>query len=161
MNANGGMFIHRQTGFTLIEVLASLLVFWLGLLGIALYTASGLKTASTNQVRATSVYAASLAMEPVLYQTRADCLSAALGTFPRTVTSDSGKDSYTITLVRASDGSGAQVAANNAVTRASGTWVSPVTITLGIPYTGSDSKVYTAYPSYTVVLENYTAACNA
>jgi hypothetical protein len=131
------------------------------MLGIGLYTASGLNASSSNQVRATSVYAASLAMEPVLYQARADCLSAALGTFPRTVSSDNGKDSYKISLIRASDGSGTQIAANNAITTASGTWVSPVTITLGIPYTGSDSKVYTAYPSYTIVLENYTAACNA
>ena len=136
-------------------------MFWLGLLGIALYTANGLKTSSSNQVRATSVYAASLAMEPVLYQTRADCLSAALGTFPRNVTSDNGKDKYTIDLVSASDGSGTTVAGGNAVTTASTTWVSPVTITLGIPYTSSDGKVYTAYPSYTVVLEDYTVACNA
>lgn len=155
------MSIYKPSGFTLIEVMVSLLVFWLGLLGIALYTASGIKTASANQVRATSIYAASLAMEPVLYQTRADCLSTALATFPRTVTSDNGKDSYTIDLVRASDGSGTQIAANNAVAVASGTWISPVTITLGIPYMGSDSKVYTTYPSYTVILENYTAACNA
>ena len=155
------MRARRQHGFTLIEVLVSLLVFWLGLLGIALYTASGLNASSSNQIRATSVYAASLAMEPVLYQTRADCLSAALGTFPRTVYSDNGKDSYKISLVRASDGSGAQIAANNAISVPSGSWISPVTITLGIPYTGSDSKVYTAYPSYTVILENYTAACNA
>ncbi len=155
------MFILRQRGFTLVEVMISLLVFFLGLLGISLYTASGLKTNSSNQARATSVYAASLAMEPVLYQTRADCLSAALGAFPRTVTSDNGKDSYTIDLIRASDGSGAQVAANNGITAASLTWVSPITITLGIPYTGSDNKVYTAYPSFTVVLDNYTVACNA
>ncbi len=155
------MVICRQHGFTLIETLVSLLVFWLGLLGIALYTASGLKTASSNQARATSVYAASLAMEPVLYQTRADCLSAALGTFPRQVSSDNGKDTYLVSLVRASDGSGAQIATTNAITTASSTWVSPITITLGIPYTGSNNTTYTAYPSYTVVLENYTAACNA
>ncbi len=151
----------QQQGFTVIEVMVALLVFWLGLLGIALYTASGLKTASTNQIRAASLYAASLAMEPILYQTRADCLSAALGTFPRTVTSDNGRDSYTVTLVRASDGRGAQVAANNTVTAGFATWASPITITLGVPYTGSDNRIYTAYPSYTVVLENYTAACNA
>jgi prepilin-type N-terminal cleavage/methylation domain-containing protein len=155
------MHTNKQRGFTLIEVLVSLLVFWLGLLGIALYTASGLKTSSANQLRATSVYASSLAMEPVLYQTRADCLSAALGKFPQTVSVDNKKDSYTISLVRANDGSGKQIANNNAITVTSDTWVSPVTITLGIPYTGSDSKTYTAYPSYTVVLESYTAACNA
>ncbi len=155
------MSFQRQHGFTLTEILVALLVFWLGLLGISLYTASGLKASSSNQARAASVYAASLAMEPVLYQTRADCLSTALGAFPRVVTNDNGKDTYTISLVRASDGSGAQVAANNAITVNSGTWVSPVTVTLGVPYMGSDSKLYTAYPSYTIVLENYTAACNA
>ena len=151
----------RQNGFTLLEVLVTLLVFGLGLLGIALYTASGLKTASANQARATSLYAASLAMEPVLYQTRADCLASALGSFPRTVSSDNGKDKYQITMVRASDGRGVQIAANNAVTVPSATWASPVTVVLGIPHTGSDGKTYIAYPSYTVVLENYTAACNA
>ncbi len=154
------MFINKQRGFTFIEVLVSLLVFWLGLLGIALYTASGLKTASSNQARATSVYAASLAMEPILYHTRPDCLSAALqATFPRKVTSDNSKDSYLIDLVRATDGSGAQIAAANAITTAYGTWVSPVTITLGVPYTGINGTVI-AYPSYTVVLDKYTVACN-
>lgn len=155
------MSIRKQHGFTLIEVMVSLLIFWLGLLGIALYTASGLKTSASNQVRATSVYAASQAMEPVLYQTRADCLFAALGTFPRKASSDNGKDTYLISLARASDGSGAQIANNNAITTAAfGTWVSPITITLGVPYTDSNGKAYTTYPSFTVVLENYTAACN-
>lgn len=150
----------RKNGFTLIEVLVTMLVFGLGLLGIALYTANGLKSDATSQMRSTSTYAAWLAMEPVLYQTRADCLSAALGSFPRTVSIDNGKDVFTISLVRASDGTGAQIAANNAITAVSGAWVSPVTITLGIPYTGSNGKVVTTYPSYTVILENYTAACN-
>ncbi len=150
-----------QRGFTLTEVMVSLLVFWLGLMGIALFTAGGLKAAAADQVRATSIHATSLAMEPVLYQTRADCLAAALGTFPRTITSDNGKDSYTISLVRATDGSGTQIASNNAVTVGSGSWVSPVTIVLGVPYAGAANKVYTAYPSYTIMLENYAAACNA
>ena len=141
--------------------MVSLLVFSLGLLGIALYTGNGLKASSANQLRATSIYAASLAMEPVLYQTRADCLSGALGAFPKKVTVDNGKDAFNISLVRASDGSGTQIAANNAITTASSAWVSPVTVVLGIPYTTPDGTTYTAYPSYTVMLENYTAACNA
>lgn len=150
-----------QLGFTLVEIMVSLVVFSLGLLGIALYTGNGLKISSANQVRATSIYAASLAMEPVLYQTRADCLSASLSQFPRRITIDNGKDTFNISLVRASDGSGTQIAANNAITTASGAWVSPVTIVLGVPYTGSDGTTYTAYPSYTVMLEDYAAACNA
>jgi hypothetical protein len=150
-----------QRGFSFFEVLISLLVFWLGLLGIGLYTGSGLKNSAANQLRATSINAASLAMEPVLYQTRSDCLASALGTFPRVVKVDNDKDSFNISLIKAVDGSGIQVAANNAVSAAPSTWVSPITIILGIPYSGSDGTTYTVYPSYTVLLGNYTTACNA
>lgn len=152
--------MHRQSGFTLIEALVSLLVFWLGLLGIALYTGNGLKVSSANQARATSIYAASLAMEPVLYQTRSDCLAAALGTFPRNVVIDNGKDRFSISLIKASDGSGKQIAVNNAVTAAANTWVSPITVVLEVPYRDHDGTPHTVNPSYTVMLENYTAACN-
>ena len=153
--------IRSHSGFTLIEALISLLVFSLGMLGIALYSGYGLKTSAANQVRATSIYAASLAMEPVLYQTRADCLSAALAGFPRKIAVDNGKDTFNISLERASDGLGIQVAGKNAITAGSSTWVSPITVVLSVPYQGPDGTTYTAYPSYTVMLEDYKAACNA
>jgi prepilin-type N-terminal cleavage/methylation domain-containing protein len=154
-------YIRSHSGFTLIEALIALLVFSLGMLGIALYSGYGLKTSAANQVRATSIYAASLAMEPVLYQTRADCLSASLAGFPRKVTVDNGKDNFDISLERASDGLGIQVAGKNAITAASSTWVSPITVVLSVPYQGPDGTTYTAYPSFTVMLENYKVACNA
>jgi prepilin-type N-terminal cleavage/methylation domain-containing protein len=153
--------IRSHSGFTLIEALISLLVFSLGMLGIALYSGHGLKTSAANQVRATSIYAASLAMEPVLYQTRADCLSAALASFPHKVAVDNGKDTFDISLEQARDGRGIQVAGKNAIAVASQTWASPITVVLSVPYQGPDGATYTAYPSFTVMLENYKAACNA
>jgi prepilin-type N-terminal cleavage/methylation domain-containing protein len=151
-------------GFSLIEVLVALLVFWLGLLGVALYTAAGLKVSASNQVRATAIKAGSIASEPMSYHTRADCLAVMLGTYPKTVTVDNAKDSYPISLVSAIDGSGTTVAtgttAATTIAVASGSWVSPVTITLRVPYTGVNGTV-TATPTYTMVLQSYTVACNA
>jgi len=151
-------------GFSLIEVLVALLVFWLGLLGVALYTAAGLKVSASNQVRATAIKAGSIASEPMSYHTRADCLAVMLGTYPKTVTVDNAKDSYPISLVSAIDGSGTTVAtgttAATTIAVASGSWVSPVTITLRIPYTGVNGTV-TATPTYTMLLQSYTVACDA
>lgn len=154
----------RMQGVSLIEVLVALLVFWLGLLGIALYTASGLKVSASNQVRATAIKASSIASEPMSYHTRADCLSTMLTTYPKIVTADNGKDTYSISLVNAVDGSGTIVATGTAaattVAVASGSWVSPITVTLRVPYNGLNGVV-TATPTYTIVLQTYTVACNA
>ncbi|MDP2762647.1 MAG: prepilin-type N-terminal cleavage/methylation domain-containing protein [Sideroxyarcus sp.] len=152
-------------GFSMIEVLVALLVFWLGLLGVALYTATGLKVSASNQVRATSIKAASIASEPMSYHTRADCLATMLATYPKAVTADGGKDSYSISLVSAVDGSGTTVAtgttAATTIAVASGSWVTPVTITLRVPYTGVNGAVVTATPTYTMVLQSYTVTCDA
>lgn len=151
-------------GISLIEVLVALLVFWLGLLGIALYTASGLKVSAGNQVRATAIKAVSMASEPMSYHTRSDCLSTMLGTYPKTVTADNGKDSYLVSLVNAVDGSGVTIATGTTtattISVPSGSWVSPVTVVMKVPYNGLNGVVY-AYPTYTIVLQSYTVACNA
>lgn len=151
----------ENNGFTLVEVMVALVVFSLGMLGIVSFTANGLKLVSVNQARATAIHAASQVAEPVFYHSKPVCLDTMLRTFPRTVTSDNGKDSYTINLVRAVDGSGAQIATSNSVTAAYGGWVSPVTIVLSVPYVGLNNTTVIAYPTYTMVLQDYTAACNA
>lgn len=157
--------ILAMRGFSMIEVLVALLVFWLGLLGVALYTATGLKVSAGNQVRATSIKAASIASEPMSYHTRADCLAIILATYPKTVTADGGKDSYSISLVSAVDGSGTTVATgtttDTTIAEASGSWVTPVTVTLRVPYTGVNGATVTATPSYTMVLQSYTVTCDA
>lgn len=150
-----------DNGFTLVEIMVALVLFSIGMLGIVSFTANGLKLISVNQARATAIHATSQVAEPVLYHSKPACLDAMLRTFPRTVTSDNNKDSYTINLVRAVDGSGTPIATNNSVTAAYGSWVSPVTIVLSVPYTGLNNTTVRAYPSYTMVLQDYTAACDA
>lgn len=152
-------------GFTLIEVMVAVLVFWLGLLGLALYTAAGIKVTASNQVRATAIKAASMVTEPMSYQSRPDCLSIMLLTYPRTVMADNLKDSYSISLVQAVDGSGTSVATGTATSTtiavASGSWISPITVTLRVPYIGLDGATVTATPNYTIPLQSYVVACDA
>lgn len=152
---------RANDGFTLVEIMVALVVFSIGMLGIVSFTANGLKLTTVNQARATAIHAVTQVAEPVFYHSKPVCLDTILRTFPRTVTSDNGKDSYTINLVRAVDGSGTQIAANNSVTAAYGSWISPVTIVLSVPYPGLNNTTVRVYPSYTMVLQDYTAACDA
>ena len=155
---------NKAHGFTLIEILVALLVFWLGLLGVALYTASGLKLSAFNQVRATAIKAASQSAEPMTYHTRHDCLSTFLATYPRTVSVDNGKDTYKVSLLNAVDGSGTEIATGTAtattIAVASSGWVSPVTVTLQVPYQGANGTVIVS-PTYTMILQNYSVTCDA
>ena len=55
----------RQNGLTLVEVLVTLVVFALGMLGIALYTGQGLRAGAENNERAIALHIASQTMEPL------------------------------------------------------------------------------------------------
>jgi prepilin-type N-terminal cleavage/methylation domain-containing protein len=152
-----------QQGFTLIEVLVTLLIFLIGVLGIALYTAGGIKSITINQGRATAVKTASLAIEPMFYHTRPDCLDTMLQTFPRTVAGDNDKDTFQMNVVSAIDGTGTSIISALGpplTTTASGNWVSPVTVTLQVPYTGLNGATVYAYPTFTLILQNYSTACD-
>lgn len=161
---SGSRFASRQRGFTLIEIMVALLVFMLGALGIAMYTATSLRTTASNQVRASALKAASMAVEPVTYHTRHDCLKNMVTTFPLVVTSDSGKDSYSVSLASVNDGAQNTVATGTStstnVITVSSSWISPVTLTLRVPYAGLNGITTTLYPSYTIILQDYTVACN-
>lgn len=154
---------YSSKGFTLVEVMVTLLIFLIGVLGIALYTAGGIKSITINQGRATAVKTASQAIEPMFYHTRSDCLATMLGTFPRTVAGDNNKDSYQVKVVNAIDGTGSNIitaVGPPLTTTASSSWVSPVTVTLQVPYTGLSGATVYAYPTFTLILQNYTTACN-
>ncbi len=55
----------RQQGFTLIEVLVSMSLFAVGMLGIALYLAKGLQTTVNNEAHAMAMRVAQQAVEPL------------------------------------------------------------------------------------------------
>ena len=152
----------KMHGFSLIEVMVALLVFWLGLLGVGSYTAAGLRMTAVNQVRSTVIKATSIVSEPMIYQNRVDCLATMLGLYPRTVTLDNGKDSYVISLASVKDGGGTTLTnASGVIVVATADWVSPVTISLNIPYAGLTAMV-NATPTFTVAtIPAVVGACNA
>lgn len=139
--------LRPQNGFSLIEVLLSILVFSLGMVGVALYTANGLKNSANNHARATVLRSTSLALEPVINQANSSAsLAAALQTFAGAngvaVANDNDKDSFTLRATTFQNGDGA------ITTALPGTLISPVTVAFSIPYTGADGNQVTLSTSY-------------
>lgn len=153
--------LSKQRGVSLIEVMATLLVFLVGMLGVSLYTMSGMKSITVSQSRASAIKTASQGYEPMFRHTRRDCLDVMLRTFPRTVKGDNDKETQTVNLLKAVDGAGNLIATLNSVNVASATWTSPVIVTLSIPYAGLGGAVVQATPSFSLQLQNYTEACDA
>lgn len=157
----------NQKGVSLIEVMATLLIFLVGMLGVSLYTTSGLKSISVSQGRASAIKTGSQGFEPLFYHTRPDCLEMMLGTFPRTVKGDNDKDAVTVRLIKAVDGVGTLIAnasgvqvASNYTTPNTGVWITPITVTLSVPYTGQDGATVLSTPTFSIPLQNYGGNCN-
>lgn len=159
--------LNTQRGVSLIEVMATLLVFLVGMLGVSLYTITGMKSISVSQSRASAIKTASQGFEPLFYHTRPDCLEMMLGTFPRAVKGDNDKDSMTVSLLRAVDGAGTLIANASGVQVASGyttpntgVWITPIVVTLSVPYSGQDGATVVTTPTFSVPLQNYGGNCN-
>lgn len=159
--------LNRQNGISLVEVLATLLVFLVGMLGVSLYTISGMKSVSVSQGRASAIKTASQGFEPLFYHTRPDCLEMMLGTFPKVSRGDNDKESVSVGLVSATDGAGTQIAnaagvqvASGYTTSNTGVWLTPIIVTLSVPYTGQDGNSVVTYPTFTIPLQNYGGNCN-
>lgn len=157
----------KQSGVSLIEVMATLLVFLVGMLGVSLYTTSGLKSITASQDRASSIKIGSQGFEPLFYHTRPDCVQMMLGTFPRTVKGDNDKVTTTVRLLNAVDGTGTVIANASGVQVASGytgpntgVWITPITVTLSVPYTGLDGATVLSTPTFSIPLQNYGGNCN-
>lgn len=95
----------RMRGFTLIEVLVTVAVLAIGILGIAMYTAVGLRTGAENNVRATALQVASQAVEPLNAAARGGAgafHNALIGMFPapgysRTIAANNG-EAFTVSV---------------------------------------------------------------
>ncbi len=152
-------------GFTLIEVMVTLAVLAIGILGIVMYTAVGLRTSAENNVRATALQVASQVMEPLTKAARGGpgTFQAALaGTFSsggtppygRIVTAYNG-ESFTVQL--ALNASGAAYAYDDAATQVdwlAATGSSGVTVTLlsRVGYTKIDGTQQNTMVTHTFVV---------
>ncbi len=129
----------RHSGFTLIEVLISLVLFAIGALGVLLYSGNAVKSSLDNNARAIGISTASQVLEPlyVAAENGSATLQAALnalkdnnGVFKATVTGNGGRDSFTVTILEARDDNNLNVLTNPPP------WQSPITLGVRIDYAG-------------------------
>ena len=135
-------------GFTLLEVMISIVILALGVIGISLSTASAIQTSADNRARAMALDVASKTLERLYisadagHETFKTALDAAADA---TVQGNSSLDSFNLNIVAAQDAAGVDALANN------GPYASPVTIGVAISYAGiTGTKI--ALASYTYIL---------
>lgn len=138
----------KQAGLSLIEVLVTILILALGMVGIVFYTAAALHATAANHDRNNAVQAIGQAVEPVIYSVNsAAALNTALAPFVAAsgvqVANDNGKDSYTIVFAGARNGDGV------AGLGLPGTLTSPVTVEFAVTYKGAKDAMKTVNSSYT------------
>lgn len=153
-----------HTGFTLIEVLVTLLVLALGLLGIALYTGEGLRASADNNVRATALQVASQVVEPLHLAARggAATFKAALdAAFPAAaappysrIVAMNTNESFTVSVP---ESGGAPLAFDDAATPVNwltsvGTEGVTVTVTVQVGYTRIDGAPQNVVTSFTFII---------
>jgi hypothetical protein len=157
----------------MVEILASILVFSLGMVGVALFTANGLQNSANTHARATALHTASLVLEPLANNPgNATALAQALQNFvlptPQVngqmqvaplpqgveVSNDNGKDVVTLNIIRFQNGNGDVTDIANGGVISSGDLVSPVTVVFSVPYPATGGGTVTLFPSYTFLLDS-------
>jgi len=143
----------KQSGFTLLEVLISVLIFSIGLLGIADSTSRSMHISMDNNARAMLASVASQFTEPLYIDasnvstgaiTKVTFITNLAAIDGQSYSGNNGRDVYDIRLIQAVDNDD-----NDALTNAASA-VSPVRAVIEVSYQGL-SGTKTARSSYTFV----------
>jgi len=130
---------NLQSGFTLIEVMISLLVFATGMLGVTFQMSQGIKNTINTEVHSSVMQVALQSIEPLKRSVLQDntAFLAQLndlntnGTAPP-FAGNSNQENFVISVESATDDGGA--GNNNLFTKSTASWVPPFTVVLQISY---------------------------
>ena len=149
-------FLRKQKGLTLIEVLISLALFAIAMLGVALFMGKAISTSIDDNVRGIALYTATNELEKLFVaggqgaQALSDAIDAfdtdgEVATVSTTVVGNGEKDAYTVAITAAIDNNNI-----NVLTDANpSTWESPITMAVRVTYDANPNIAVRA--SYTFV----------
>lgn len=150
-------------GFTLLEVLAALGLFALGMLSVAMFTGKAIKTSLNDSVRATALYVASQSVGQFVVAAGIGANSGARATNLRNaiiafdedgdmqavsrsaMKGNNDKDNFTVIITAAQDGGGTDILADPNP----GAWVSPINMAVRVVY--EDDQNMAVRANYTIV----------
>jgi len=144
--------LKSDEGFTLIEVLVSLVLFSIGLLGVALQFGNEIRNRVDVEIHSSIMQIAMQAVEPLhnalstnnaaLFQIELNNLN--INSTPAFVTNNSNLANYAITIATAIDSNPiATGGPNNLLVTDVTLWQAPYNVVLHITYTGRDGVILT------------------
>jgi len=149
------IFMKRKNkGFTLIEVLISLVIFAFGMLGVAMQMSKSLSSTVSNEVHSSVMQLAMQSIEPLnnaVLQNR-DTFNTALnnlanfGDTPAFATNNSQFKTFDISVNSALDSKN-----NSLFSATASSWTPPYTIVLKVDYTGKENNTLSFYTTHVLV----------
>lgn len=145
---------QKNTGFTLIEVLISLLIFAFGMLGVTLQMSKSMSNTISNEVHSSVMQLAMQSIEPLntAVLKNQDTFNDALnnlvnfGNTPAFATNNSQLKTFNIRVDRALDSNN-----NSLMTTASSNWSPPYTIILKVDYVGKENTTLSFFTTHVLV----------
>lgn len=141
-------FKYKKTmGFSLIETLIALFVFSSGIIGVSFLTGSAIRASADEGATAAALGTMSQLLIPlyVAAATGPTEFKTAIDLFGKDglpVTSNDGRDTYTIIIAEAEDDTGRNII-NDANPE---NWISPITIAVQVVYSGLDAQEINSAP---------------
>jgi len=145
---------RKNKGFTLIEVLISLVIFAFGMLGVAMQMSKSLSSTVSNEVHSSVMQLAMQSIEPLnnaVLQNR-DIFNNALnnlatfGHTPAFATNNSQLKTFDISVNSAFDSNN-----NSLFVATTSSWKPPYTIILKVDYTGKENNTLSFFTTHVLV----------